>query len=422
MTIPTYLSRGIDYLGDLGGKLRNLQGFATLANELIQNADDAAGAKSMAFAVSDTALVVDNDGEFSDCGQVEESECAWRSDPALGYMCDFHGFRSVASGHKREREGTTGAFGIGFIAVYQVTDRPELISAGRHWILREDRPEHERIGVCPGCEVCQAHHLPKTRIILPWVFDGDSPLRRALRARAQTSESPQQLQEELCRSLPAAMIFLKHLNSIEVSVGRNKILSLQRIVENDSSIVSDGNNDCVWHLLRGDFNDEANRLREKHTNRIEAKRTASVVLAVPDDPFDRGLLCACLPTQQDTGLPFHINADFFPNSDRKRIILEEDYQSEWNRAAIGAAAKVITGKLPDLPQLLGHQHLWHVFETIQRVGNEAKSGHKDRSFGLFWDQLQPQLSSARVFYTSEKVWEPASAVQFLRRGRRCPDP
>jgi Domain of unknown function (DUF3883) len=413
------LSRGIDYLGDLGGKLRNLQGFATLANELIQNADDVtkddgtAGAKWMAFDISNTALVVDNDGAFSDCGQVEEPECPWRHDPARGYMCDFHGFRSVASGHKREREGTTGAFGIGFISVYQITDRPELISAGRHWILREDRPENERIGVCLGCEVCQAPGLPETRFILPWIFDGESPLRRALRAPAQSPDSPHQLQEELSRSLPAAMIFLKHLNSMDVSVGGKKILGLQRVIEKDSVIISDGKKDRVWNLLRGDFNQEANRLRAIHANRIEPKRTASVVLAIPDQPLDRGLLCACLPTQQETGLPFHINADFFPNSDRKRIILEQEYQSEWNRAAIGAAAKVITDKLPGLPQLLGHQHLWHVFETIQRVGREAESGHKDKSFAQFWDQLQPRLSSARVFFTSRKDWEPASDVHYV---------
>ena len=145
------LSRSINFLGDFGGKLRTPQGFATLANELLQNANDAAGgAESMAFSVSTTALVVDNNGAFSDCGQVEDPECPWRNDPARGYMCDFHGFRSVASGHKWERKGTTGAFGICFISVHQITDRPELISADRHWILCEDRPENERIGVRLG--------------------------------------------------------------------------------------------------------------------------------------------------------------------------------------------------------------------------------------------------------------------------------
>ena len=35
-----YLSQGVDYLGFLEAKLRDLRGIATLACELIQNADD----------------------------------------------------------------------------------------------------------------------------------------------------------------------------------------------------------------------------------------------------------------------------------------------------------------------------------------------------------------------------------------------
>ena len=46
--------------------------------------------------------------------------------------------------------------------------------------------------------------------------------------------------------------------------------------------------------------------------------------------MDRGVFCACLPTEQQTGLPFHITADFFPYGDRKRIHLETDYQSDWD--------------------------------------------------------------------------------------------
>ena len=67
MSGPEYLSRGIDYLGDLGAKLRDLRGYRTLAHELIQNADDAKRTASMSFDVGDDALVVDNDGVFSDC-------------------------------------------------------------------------------------------------------------------------------------------------------------------------------------------------------------------------------------------------------------------------------------------------------------------------------------------------------------------
>lgn len=56
-----FLGRGINYLGALGARPRDLQGFATLAFELIQNADDAPGATQIRFIVSDTEIVVAND-------------------------------------------------------------------------------------------------------------------------------------------------------------------------------------------------------------------------------------------------------------------------------------------------------------------------------------------------------------------------
>ncbi len=110
MNAPVFLSRGIDYLGDLGAKLRDLQGYRTLAHELIQNADDAASATSMSFDVRQDALVVDNDGVFTDCRRMELSECPWKEDEAKGHRCDFHRFRRVASGDKRDESGTTGAY------------------------------------------------------------------------------------------------------------------------------------------------------------------------------------------------------------------------------------------------------------------------------------------------------------------------
>src|SRR5436190_23613281 len=87
------LSRGIDYLGDLGAKLKDLQGFATLAHELLQNADDVPGVSQFTFDVCETALVVDNNGRFSDCGKMDVAECPWKIEPEKGHRCDFHRFR-----------------------------------------------------------------------------------------------------------------------------------------------------------------------------------------------------------------------------------------------------------------------------------------------------------------------------------------
>ena len=135
MTIqePEYLFQGFDYLGSLKGQLGELRSITTLAHELIQNADDAkddAGklaATQITFDIRDKALIVSNDAVFR-----EE---------------DFCRMQKVASYSKRSEPGdpTTGAFGVGFIAVYQFTDRPEIHSAGRRWTLRPEALEHQRI-------------------------------------------------------------------------------------------------------------------------------------------------------------------------------------------------------------------------------------------------------------------------------------
>lgn len=46
-----------------------------------------------------------------------------------------------------------------------------------------------------------------------------------------------------------------------------------------------------------------------------------------------------LPTEQPTGLPLHINADFFPESDRKALIFAcHQHEQAWNEILIDAAA------------------------------------------------------------------------------------
>src|SRR5438045_1955098 len=113
MSRPTTLSRGWDHLRSIARTLGDLQGADTVIHELIQNADDAPGVSLMQFTVSDDALTVWNDGEFAACSDVTTPECD--SLPEIGYRCDFHSFRNLGAGDKRNRTGTTGAFGIGFI-------------------------------------------------------------------------------------------------------------------------------------------------------------------------------------------------------------------------------------------------------------------------------------------------------------------
>lgn len=194
------LGRGIDYLGSIARMLRDLSGFATLVYELLQNADDAPGATTARFDITPEALIVWNDGQFSDCGSQElhPDQCPWLAE--RGERCDFHRFRSVSAGDKGRRADLTGAFGIGFTAVYQITDQPEVISSGQHWIIDETQPEEERIRVHRRCPVCDGE--TGTRFILPWARDPNSDFRQRTNATPVDGND----EAELVARIPRAAI------------------------------------------------------------------------------------------------------------------------------------------------------------------------------------------------------------------------
>ena len=415
MSGPEYLSRGIDYLGDLGAKLRDLRGYRTLAHELIQNADDAKGTASMSFDVGDNALVIDNDGVFSDCQHIRDAECPWKEDGAHGHRCDFHRFRKIFAGDKRGEPDTTGAFGIGFIAVYQVTDCPELISAGRHWILHEEEDESRRIEVCPGCVKCAPPGLPGTRFVLPWARNAVSELRQRLQAESVPDDGPSRILEELKQTLPVAMLFLKRLRTVAIKQAGRPVRSFQRVDHDDSLIVTDGNpqNDQIWHVMRGDFANAAEVLRARHPDRIEKKRSSQVTIAMPAGAFSGGLFCACVPTEQRVGLPFHVNADFFTTNDRKSVILSDDYQSEWNREALRAASLALERAIGKLPALLGARRFWGLVSALKEVADAAERGSGDRTLAGFWKVAEPRLRMAPTIYTTDKRWTTCADATLL---------
>ncbi len=404
-----HLGRSVDHLGFLSKQLRDLTGFASLTYELVQNADDAEGSTWMAFAFTKDALVVDNDGVFSDCGDPSASDCPWP-----GHMCDFHRFRRVASGDKREQQGTTGAFGVGFTAVYQITDNPELISGGRHWILNEIAPEESRILECGGCESCRNQGMPGTRIILPWAFDEESQLRSSLRCEAISLADVTRLEVELLETIPTAMLFLRRLTTIDIRSDQAPVKRFDRLIDGDDLLISEGGKDSTWHMIRGEFGAAETALRERHGHNIEPKRSSQVTVAIPREAAVEGVLCATFPTRQDTGFPFHVNADFYPSSDRKKIIFESDFQSEWNRAALEGAAKALAQELSTAPSWLPAPRIWSMLLSLYQVKQEMASGHKETALGFFWDAAVECIPEAPLALTADNRWLSPQDVVVLR--------
>ncbi len=395
---PQYLSQGVNYLGFLAQQLGDLRGNTTLAHELIQNADDAKDdsgnlcATEIVFDVRDDALVVSNDAVFR--------------------QVDFDRLREVASGSKRTEDEvrTTGAFGVGFISVYQITDQPEIRSAGRHWVLRPDNPEGERIAVWPDPSMTKEKG---TRFRLPWAFK-QSQVRQALKAPTVDEAHVATFVEELQRALPRAMLFLKQLRRIALLRNGDLVCQVRRDFDGEDTLIDHNGSIQCWRVFTGDFQFEASQLRDRYGDVVENNRSSVVRIAVPDSPVADGLLFAALPTEQSTGLPFHIDADFFPASDRKSIAFGDSYdpRSEWNRAALKAAASVVSANLISIRDTIGQDaaDFWWFLDALYKI-HGARGSDTQVPLGAFWQSLVPSLPSTPIVRSESGEWLKPSEVR-----------
>ena len=294
------LGKDSDYLEDLARILENLGGLDTLVQELIQNADDAK-AGTMSFDIAEDALVVDNTAAFSDCGDQSARTCPWKRDGQRS--CDLHAFRLLSGASKRGEIGTTGAFGIGFTAVYQVTDLPELISAGQHIVLDETLDPKQRARRCRRPDCSRDHSRAGTRFILPWARDPSSALRSALRVDAVTDETATELETALAESVPKAMLFLRHLTRVEVQVEGQPRPPFERPRGQPRVQITGGAENWEYAMFEADFSAAVDELRRTHAALVGGRETRTMV-AVPIDRPEPGLLYAGLPTHDMTGFPF----------------------------------------------------------------------------------------------------------------------
>ena len=221
------------------------------------------------------------------------------------------------------------------------------------------------------------------------------------------------------------MLFLNNLSKIEVRDSGRLRRKFERAIDDDTIIISHGMSadDRVWKLLRGNFQSAAAELRHRHPDRIEEKRSAEVVVALPtEDDLSTGLLCAYLPTEEIPGLPFHINADFYPSSDRKRVILGNDYQSQWNRAALSAAARTVAESAPRLTKMLGAKRFWHLVSALYTLDRAIHEDARADVWVGFWTALKTGLQKNAVILTSSGEWATAtSGVVLLQHPEELPN-
>lgn len=412
MISEEYDSQDLDYLDFLNTKLKDFRGFKTMAFELIQNADDA-GAEWIEFDFRDDSLVVSNSAVFRFCAEVGANVCEWIKNEKQNYPCDYHRFRRVAGGGKKKEDGSIGNFGIGFISVYGYTDEPEVRSGSFSWSVNPARDSKERIR-----RRTSSTETHKTVVSLPWAKDGRSPVRSRLGGTVVSPTDISSYISELIPVLEPSLLFLEKLKEVRVLKNGVLIASAQksnstksnRVKMTGTQLNSKDGYDHEWLLLSGRFDTQATLLRKKYNQTdetIENKRRSTVTLAFLSSENCKldGSIFAFLPTDVSTGLPFHLNADFYPTSERKQIILAGgSYEQEWNEAALSCASEVLCNASKTLPKALGHNKFFQLLDQVYQL-------RQHNHFGQFWSSIEANLKESEVVYTVNERWKvPSNTV------------
>lgn len=389
-------------LGTIRSHLAGLQGYDVMALELIQNADDAQ-AEEITFDVTDEGLWVRNSGTFDYCGNLHAEVCPFQEGES--YSCDYHRIVDVASGGKLGQSENIGRFGIGFVSSYQITDHPRIQSSGVSLTLKPEAGEWE----LDACE-----ETPGTEFFLPWADDPNTKARQALGVSHVSPKHIEQLTEDLTNVVRRSLLFLRHVTKAEVR--RNgTLLTGCDLVRGDGSelIVSfrPGRDVEQWHILRVDATPSAQLLYPAHP-RLEGLRRStkiSVGLRVDPEPLREGFLYAFLPTEQSTGLPLHINADFFPEPDRKAAIFAgHQHEQAWNEMLIDSAAIELARDPVSLRATLGDAQFWQVLSGAYDI--HAKPSGQPAIFRRFWERLKLACSGAPVVVTQDDTVVPPNST------------
>ena len=394
-------------LGNIRSHLAGLQGYDVMALELIQNADDAK-AESVVFDITDRGLLVVNSGKFTYCGDLHTRPCSFIA--SNNYSCDYHRIADVGSGGKLSRGENIGRFGIGFVSTYQVTDHPEIRSSGVKLTLH---PEEGQWFIEPF------EQLEGTTFFLPWADDPNTEARLALGVSHVSAAHIDQLVNDFQKVLRKSLLFLRHVRTAEVRRNGELLLACD-LDRGDGSdlIVSFRPSDEVeqWHILRADVAEAAARLYASHPRLESLGRGTkiSIGLRIDPEPLAEGVLYAFLPTEQSTGLPMHINADFFPEPDRKAVIFAgHQHEQAWNEMLIDAAAAELARDPEGLRTMLGDVQLWQI---LARAFDLSKPSNHPTCFKRFWERLKVTGAQAQIALAQDGSVQRPSGVFLPFRG------
>lgn len=326
----------VDVLGTIHSMLSGYSGGITIIREMAQNADDVPGddERWLEFHFQPDRLIIKNSTLFRDI--------------------DFENISTIARGGKRlEQRRTIGMFGVGFLSVYQLTDTPIIRSNG---IEQRMQPQEHGFPISRKASPVTSH----TEFELPYRRERTS-VGDWLDMPEVTDEWIGQILADLPREAYRLLFFLRRLRRVTVYQEGNLVIEVCRTIQRGN----DGIERLILQTRRGDnvaarqtwlrFSADVSGEMPKRKDGVPAKDPlVQVVFPDADVPEAQvrehleGRLYNYLPTDIPTGLPFQLNGDFYPSTDRKGIDNDHLNHHEWNTRVLHALGECVAGALPAL--------------------------------------------------------------------------
>ncbi|WP_189062576.1 DUF3883 domain-containing protein [Deinococcus arenae] len=373
MTTPSAveeLDYGYSLLGSLRKDLRMLQGFSTVVQELIQNAEDAPGSDTFWMNFTPEALRVGNSGVFEDQ--------------------HFNRIIEIASGGKRHDPDTIGSFGVGFVSVYQITDEPRIYSRNQARILRPlERKALKQTGV--------THEWPST-FVLPWATQ-PSRLRQELEVEPVDLDQMDAFLAQAQDTFNRSAVFLRKVRALHLMSGGTPVNTLTLTRQANDLTITSLTGEVTYRLYDVPVSEEVKRDAERR------RRRTTLQLALPLGEETTGLLYAFLPTRDETGLPLHINADFYPNTDRKGLLWDEEDKRKWNERLLNCVIDFVPHLLEDLADI-SPETLYTFADQVRLAAQRTRASQHPvaRFVARLWTACQQAFKERSLFWSQTGDW------------------
>ncbi len=397
-----YRSYGVQKVDFIRQALAGYAGGSSIVSEMLQNADDA-GASQASFHFRSKDFLSWNNSVFTEQ--------------------DWENITSIANGTKRNETGKIGTWGTGFLSVFHLTDTPEVHSVGDKIILNplEDQLPIKRSDIHEG-----------SAFRMPWRRES-TKISTSLEADVWNDENIQHLKEDVAVSIYRLMIFLRHIKAIEVFEGdQGKGKLLYKIVR-DRVSVYDGNG---YRFESWDFQYQRTGVqsrtdtwlyyRGKVPNHLMVEdinpKDTEISIAFPLENRDwltknlPGTLYNFLPTPIITDYNFQINGAFFPDNNRRTILLDvytQREKSRWNWNVIQAIGDLVVKILPDLRN--------RVKETRRFYEILPDQSSSEEFLKPIYTSFLEAAPNQEIVFSSLGIWSKPGDVSIGKPGSRLPE-